>query len=124
VPSVDDVRRISMALPEAEEILTWGEHPTFRVRGKIFAIAGDNPDRVSIKATPEAQADLIDLDPQTYSSAPHVGRYGWVLVDLERVDPELIRPLLVEAWRMTVPKRLLASLDLDGPSSGAAPDHE
>jgi len=100
-----------MALPEAEEILTWGEHPTFRVRGKIFAIAGENPDRVSIKATPEVQADLIDLDPEAYSSAPHVGRYGWVAVDLGRVEPEMIRPLLTEAWRMTVPRRLLARVE-------------
>ena len=34
----DDVRRISMALPEAEEILTWETDVTFRVRRKIFAI--------------------------------------------------------------------------------------
>ena len=71
-----------MALPEAQEILTWGEHPTFRVRGRIFAIAGEGLDRVSIKATPDVQADLIYL------------------------DPELIQPLLVDAWRMTAPKGL------------------
>lgn len=100
-----------MGLPEAKEILTWGEHPTFRVRRKIFAIAGENPDRVSIKATPEVQADLIDLDPGTFSTAPHVGRYGWVLVDLARVEPEQIRPLLVEAWRMTAPKRLHVAME-------------
>ncbi|HEY7737268.1 MAG TPA: MmcQ/YjbR family DNA-binding protein [Candidatus Limnocylindrales bacterium] len=105
--SVDDVRRISLALPGAEEVLTWGEHPTFRVRGRIFAIAGHEPDRVSIKATPEVQSDLIDLDPETYSIASHVGRYGWVAVALERIEPELVRPLLVEAWRMTAPRKLL-----------------
>jgi hypothetical protein len=109
VATVEDVRRISMALPEAEEILTWGEHPTFRVRGRIFVIAGENPDRASIKATPDVQADLIDLDPEAFSSAPHVGRYGWVAVALERVDAEMVRPLIAEAWRMTAPKRLARS---------------
>ena len=33
----EDVRAIAMALPEAEEILTWEVDITFRVRGKIFA---------------------------------------------------------------------------------------
>lgn len=75
---MDDVRRISLALPGAEEVL----------------------------ATPAVQSDLIDLDPETYSVASHVGRYGWVAVALERIDPELVRPLLVEAWRMTAPRRL------------------
>ena len=36
----DDVRRISMSLPEAEEILTWETDVTFRVRSKIFAMGG------------------------------------------------------------------------------------
>ena len=39
-----DVRAIAMALPEAEEILTWETDVTFRVRGKIFVIGGDGSD--------------------------------------------------------------------------------
>jgi hypothetical protein len=34
VASFYDVRRIAMALPEAEEILTWETDVTFRVRNK------------------------------------------------------------------------------------------
>jgi len=33
----DRLRRICLALPEAEERETWGD-PTFRVRDKIFAM--------------------------------------------------------------------------------------
>ena len=36
----DDVRRIALALPEAEERLTWDVDITFRVRDKIFAMGG------------------------------------------------------------------------------------
>ena len=74
----DDVRAIAMALPETEEIVTWEVDTTFRVRKKIFAIGGEGSDRVSIKATPATQADLIDLDPETFRPAAYVGRYGWV----------------------------------------------
>ena len=82
----DDVRRISMSLPEAEEILTWETDVTFRVRSKIFAIGGDGADHVSIKATPLVQADLVDRDPKTFAPAAYVGRFGWITVDLARVD--------------------------------------
>ena len=111
MPTFDDVRRIAMALPEAEEILTWETDITFRVRGKIFAIGGEGADRVSIKAGLETQAELIDLDPETFASSAYVGRFGWVTVDLGRVDPGLLPNLLREAWRRTAPKRLAATLE-------------
>ncbi|MFL5675933.1 MAG: MmcQ/YjbR family DNA-binding protein [Chloroflexota bacterium] len=108
----DDVRAIALGLPLVEEIVTWDVDITFRVRKKIFAIGGEGSDRVSIKASPGSQADLIDLDPQTFSPAPYVGRYGWVTADLSRIDPEMLRSLLVEAWRLTAPKRLAAASPL------------
>ena len=83
---------------------------TFRVGKKIFAIGGEGADRVSIKATPAAQADLIDRDPETFASAAYVGRFGWVTVDLRRVDEETLAILLVEAWRLTAPRRLVRAL--------------
>jgi hypothetical protein len=108
--SFDDVRRIALALPETEEILTWETDVTFRVRRKIFAIGGDGGDHASIKASLATQADLVYRDPDTFAPAPYVGRYGWLKVDLERVDaPELDR-LLREAWRLTAPKRLVSTL--------------
>ena len=112
----DDVRRIAMALPEAEEILTWETDVTFRVRKKIFAIGGDGSDGVSIKATPLTQADLIDRDPETFRSSAYVGRFGWVTVELNRVDDETLRDLIVGAWRLTAPKRLAATLPNEGPA--------
>ena len=107
----DDVRRIALALPEAEERLTWETDITFRVRDKIFAIGGEGADRVSVKASLETQAELIDLDPETFASSAYVGRFGWVTVDLDRVDPALLASLIREAWRRSAPKRLAATLE-------------
>ena len=100
-----------MALPEAEERVTWETDITFRVRDKIFAIGGEGADRVSIKASLETQAELIDLDPETFASSAYVGRFGWVTVDLDRVDPAVLSGLIREAWRRTAPKRLAAMLE-------------
>ena len=107
----EDVRGIALGLPETEERLTWETDITFRVRDKIFAIGGEGSTAVSIKASPERQAELIDLDPETFRPSAYVGRFGWVTADLERVSRELLEELLRDAWRRTAPKRLLAALD-------------
>jgi len=86
--------------------VTWGSDITFRVRGKIFAIGGEGSEAVSIKATIEAQEDLLALDSGTFSKAAYVGRYGWVNVRLAGIDETHLRQLLENAWRQTAPKRL------------------
>jgi hypothetical protein len=107
----DDVRRIALALPEVEEKLTWDTDVTFRVRDKIFAIGGEGATGVSIKASLEQQAELLEMDPRTFAKSAYVGRFGWVTVDLPRVDPRLLESLLRDAWRRTAPKKLAAALE-------------
>jgi hypothetical protein len=107
----DDVRQIALGLPEVEEKLTWETDVTFRVRDRIFAIGGEGADRVSVKASLEGQAELLEMDPRTFAKSAYVGRFGWVTVDLGRVDPGLLESLLRDAWRRTAPKRLAATLE-------------
>ena len=107
----DDVRRIALGLPETDEHITWGTDVNFRVGNKMFAIGGEGSDGVSIKASLETQAELLDLDPETFRKSAYVGRFGWVTVDLGRVDLGLLESLLREAWRRTAPKRLAATLE-------------
>ena len=49
--------------------------------------------------------------PATFGLASHVGRYGWTTIRLDRVDPDELRELVVEAWRRTAPKRAVATFD-------------
>ena len=93
----DDVRRIALGLPQTEERVTWETDITFRVRDKIFAIGGEGATAVSIKASLETQAELIEMDPCTFAKSAYVGRFGWITVDLGRVDPELLVSLLRDA---------------------------
>ena len=106
MPTFDEVRAICLGLPEVEERLTWETDVTFRVRGKIFAIGGEGATAVSIKATPDVQAELIERDPVTFRKAAYVGRFGWVVVNLERIEPRLLGTLIRDAWRRTAPARL------------------
>jgi hypothetical protein len=111
VTTFDEVRVIALRLPEAEERLTWHTDITFRVRDRIFAIGGEGATRVSIKASLEQQAELLEMDPATFAKSAYVGRFGWVTVDLERVDRGLLESLLRDAWRRTAPRTLAATLE-------------
>ena len=42
MPTFQDVREISLALPEVEEFVTWGTDINFRVGKKMFAIGGED----------------------------------------------------------------------------------
>jgi hypothetical protein len=110
MPTFEDVRRIAFGLPEVDEVLTWGTDVTFRVRSRIFVIGAEGSTHASIKSTPFVQADLVERDPETFASAAYVGRFGWVTVDLERIDPAELESLVRAAWRQTAPKRLAAAL--------------
>ena len=109
MPTVADVRRIALSLPEATEQETWGD-TTFRVRGKIFAIVGPNGTAASVKASPDDQAALVGSDAATFQPSAYTGRFGWVTVDLSRVQHAMLEQLIREAWLRTAPKRLAAAL--------------
>ena len=111
MPTFDDVRRIALGLPETDEHVTWETDVNFRVGNKMFAIGREGSDGVSIKASLETQAELLEMDPETFRKSAYVGRFGWVTVDLGRVDPGLLESLLRQAWRRTAPKRLAATLE-------------
>jgi hypothetical protein len=106
----DDVRRIALALPEAEEVLAWETEVTFRVRNRIFVMEQDRQAHASFKATPMLQAELVDRDPETFAPAAYVGRFGWVDVDLARIEVDELERLIRQAWRATAPKRLAPTL--------------
>jgi hypothetical protein len=109
------LREICLGLPEAVEVEAWGE-PTFRVRKKIFAMFSNNHHGDAIvavlcKAPPGAQEVLIGADPARFYKPPYVGPSGWIGIRLEgEVDWGMVSSLIEDAYRMTAPKRLLATL--------------
>jgi hypothetical protein len=106
----DTIRRMALALPEAEERETWGT-PTFRVRNKIFAMFSEGGREVWVKSTHDEQRALVAMEPDTYFVPPYVGPSGWVGVVISGADRGEMRELVIEAWRLTAPKRLVAAFD-------------
>jgi len=56
------------------------------------------------------QEELLERDAGTFARAAYVGRFGWVDVDLARVEPAELESLIRGAWRLTAPRRLAAAL--------------
>ena len=113
--ALKQLREICLALPEATEKLTWGEHPTFRVRDKIFAMFGDGARRdgrpsMHCKALPGAQDVLVGSDPGRFFVPGYVGPHGWIGVWLDDPDWSMVADLVVDSYKMKAPKKLTAEL--------------
>jgi hypothetical protein len=106
----DGVRRLALGFPEAVELETWGT-PTFRVRKRIFVMLSEGQKEAWVKSTHDEQRALIAMDPETFFVPPYVGPSGWVGIRIRTVDPDEMRELVTEAWRLTAPARLVRAFD-------------
>jgi hypothetical protein len=104
--TVDDFRRLALALPESTEAAHMA-HPDFRVRNKIFATLWPKEGRGVVMLTPEQQKVLIELKPVAFSPVPGGwGRRGSTNVNLEAADEMSLTSALLMAWRNKAPARM------------------
>lgn len=107
--TVADVRRLVAALPRSYEVLVRG-CVKFRV-GSIVYVSFSRDESVMGFAFPKDQRDwLVGGSPDKFMM-PERGdlRYHWVLVRLAAIDEEEMRELVLDAWRMVVPKSVAAA---------------
>src|SRR5437660_12168518 len=79
----DRLRKICMALPDANEKLSHGEPTWFAGKGKVFAMLDDHHHGATHLAVwlPQpfgAQEALIKSDPERFFRPPYVGVSEWV----------------------------------------------
>ena len=112
------LRRICLRLPEAHEVVAWGE-PTFRVKNKLFAMYasagthhGDGRNAVWCKAGPGNQALMVAASPSRFFVPPYVGPSGWIGIWLDdKTDWPEVTELMRDSYRLIAPKKLVAILD-------------
>ena len=56
-----------------------------------------------------AKLALIESDPEIYFTIPHFDGYAAVLARLDRISPQELEELTVDAWLVRAPKRLAAA---------------
>lgn len=115
--SVERLRTICLALPEASERMSHGE-PSWFVRDKRqFVTLSDHhhrDDHLSFwcAAAPGVQDALVEEAPNRFFVPPYVGHRGWLGVFLDvPQDWDELAELVIEAYRLVAPKQLVARLD-------------
>ncbi len=104
--TLEDVRRLALALPGAVEMDHHGA-PSFRVGGKIFATVRPDASRLMVKLGSEDQDNLCAAHPGAITPVPgYWGRKGATYVALDKIEGELVAMLLGLAWRGIAPAKL------------------
>ena len=116
--ALDQLRALSLALPEAFEKRSHGE-PTFWVHKRMFATFasarnhhGAGRDAVWCKAAHMTQEMVVSRWPDRYFVPPYVGVSGWFGIYLDRrPNWREVADRLEGSYRLVAPRRLLAALD-------------
>jgi hypothetical protein len=106
VVTSDDVRELALGLPRSYEALV-RDRVKFRV-GRIVYLAFSRAETIMGFAFPKEEREgLVASEPGKFLMPPTSDlRYNWVEVRLAAIDQRELRELVLEAWRMVVPKSL------------------
>jgi len=128
--SADDIHEICMSLPEVELGTSWGDRPTYKVRGKGFLLhraphrtavdpeTGEMYDDLLVITTPSAaeKEALVADESLPFFTIDHFRGYNAVLVQQSRlgeIDRDELAEVITDAWLAKAP-RSLARTFLDG----------
>lgn len=104
--SIDEVRELALTLPRSYEALV-RDRVKFRV-GRIVYLAFSRDETLMGFAFPKEERDaLVASEPDKFL-LPRTSdlRYNWVVVRLAAIDDVEMRELVLDAWRIVVPKRV------------------
>jgi hypothetical protein len=110
--TIHDVRALASTLPRSYEVMVGGR-VKFRV-GRIVYLSFSRDETVMGFAFPKEERDwLIGGSPDRFMQPSRSDlRYNWVLARLAALEEREMRELVVDAWRMVVPKFLAESFVL------------
>jgi hypothetical protein len=113
--TIEEVRALASTLPRAYEVLV-RDRVKFRV-GRIVFLAFSRDETIMGFGFPKEQrAALVAAEPDKFMLPSQSDlRYHWVHARLAALDQAEMEELVLDAWRMCVPKRVAAAyLDADG----------
>ena len=109
--TVADVRSLTLNLERSYEAYVHGRIK-FRV-GQIVYVAFSRDETVMCFAFPREERDaLVDTEPEKFLYPRQSDmRFNWVCAHVDQLELAEMRELVVDAWRMVVPKRVAAAYD-------------
>jgi hypothetical protein len=109
--TIEQVRQVAMGLPRSYEVLV-RDRVKFRV-GKIVWLAFSRDETQMGFAFPKEERDvLVASEPDVFlMPRPSDLRFNWVEVRLDALDEERMREIVLDAWRMVVPKAVSLAME-------------
>jgi hypothetical protein len=106
--TVDDVRELASDLPRAYEALV-RDRVKFRVGSLVFLSFSRDETLMGFAFPKEEREALVASEPDKFLMPDRADlRYNWVRVRLAAIDQKEMREIVLDAWRMAVPKRVAA----------------
>ena len=103
----DCVRTIALDLAHVEESITY-RSPCFKALGKLMACIAIHksaePDTLAVRVDFDSRAAMIEEAPDIYYLTDHYVDYPFVLVRMNRIEPQALKDLLGMAWRLSTTK--------------------
>ena len=110
VITVDDVRRIASTLPRSYEAVV-RDSIRFRAGRLVYAAFSRDETVLGVGFPKEERAAMVAAEPDKFMLPRQSEmRYNWILVRLDAIDLDELRELMIDGWRMCVPKKVAASL--------------
>ena len=107
--TIDDVRAVASTLPRSYEVLV-RDRVKFRVGRIVFLAFSRDETMMGFGFPKEEREALIESEPHKFlMPKPRDQRYHWVVVRLAAIDIEEMTELVLDAWRMVVPKSVAAA---------------
>jgi hypothetical protein len=108
VTTIDAVRELALSLPRSYEALV-RDRVKFRV-GSIVYLAFSRDETLMGFAFPKEEREaLVAAEPDKFRMPSTSDlRYNWVVGRLAAIDDTEMREIVLDAWRMVVPKRVAA----------------
>ena len=111
--TLDEVRALAMTLPRTTEAFVRGR-VKFRVGRIVFVAFSRDETEMGFGFPKEEREALVRSEPAKFMM-PGKGdlRYQWVECRLAALDESEMRELVLDAWRMCVPKKVAAAYDAE-----------
>jgi hypothetical protein len=108
VVTIEDVRAVASALPRAYEVVVY-DRVKFRVGRVVFLAFSQDEQIMGFGFPKEERAALVAAEPEKFLMPRQSDmRYHWVRVRLNAIEPDEMEELVLDAWRMCVPKKVAA----------------
>jgi hypothetical protein len=108
--TLTDVRAVALQLPRTSEHLI-RDVVKFRVKSLVYAAVPPDEVVMGVAFPKEERAAIIDAEPDKFLMPRKSDeRYNWIHVRMAELDLDEMRELVIDGWRMCVPKFLSAQV--------------